>query len=304
VHSNNMRQDHSFVLGFVGLHLNISYVSGASLAADASPLEADVAREFTFVPTPGASSFAFNVQGMHAQLSFLTCSPIADELESRSPPPARSSYSYDEELAASTSDPLETKQHANEDDADDRSNLAIVGFILIVVGGTGGLIWYRRHLQAEVHGQRVGSRRLTTTDEIPTCEMCNKDDQSDATRSAKGWSIALELGSESYELDLAFSAATNPAELKHAIIEASLSQLGPEITPMSWLNGRLETMAVQFIDVEVTPHTHTNHESIGLQYTENVYIPLQGEAHTMLQSTEMDRLRSSHMLRVTQRTSR
>ena len=64
-------------------------------------------------------------------------------------------------------------------------------------------------------------------------------------------------------------------ELKQAIGEACLSNLGAEVVPMPWLQGELESMTVQFIDPE-------------------------GEVCTLSDRVDFDSLRSSKTLRVTQ----
>ena len=69
---------------------------------------------------------------------------------------------------------------------------------------------------------------------------------------ARCWTVRVELGfREPAQLRLPLATAPDPLELKHAILEACLSHLGPEITPVAWLNGRFDLMAVQYISTLV-----------------------------------------------------
>ena len=66
-------------------------------------------------------------------------------------------------------------------------------------------------------------------------------------------------------------------ELKQAIVEACLANLGPDGTPALWLEGDLDTMAVQFLDSET------------------------GSAVTLKESTDFGRILAARTVRVTKR---
>ena len=51
------------------------------------------------------------------------------------------------------------------------------------------------------------------------------------------------------------ASAASAAELKQAIVEACLSNLGADVTPAGWLEGQTASMAVQFLDPQGSVHT-------------------------------------------------
>ena len=72
----------------------------------------------------------------------------------------------------------------------------------------------------------------------------------------KKWMLSVELqGGEPFQLTLPMSAASSPLELKQAIAEACLANLGMEVTPESWQEDEeLDDMAVQLMDAKVRRH--------------------------------------------------
>ena len=73
------------------------------------------------------------------------------------------------------------------------------------------------------------------------------------------------------------AAVGSAYELKQAIVEACLANLGPDGTPALWLEGDLDTMAVQFLDSET------------------------GSAVTLKESTDFGRILAARTVRVTKR---
>lgn len=286
VRSNEMRHDFYFIVGFVGLYLNVSYVAGAKLIMEPPSIVAKVAREFVFVPEVGASSFAFNVGGLQAQPSFLACSSVTGP----SPPVPGATYSYDENLDASipataTRSKLQLRSQDTKQAAtlETTSDLVVVGLMLILLGGAGGLVWYCRNQGSGSRGQRVGLTGIATMDEVSvnhdnTIAVELTDAAHAPNNPMQSWCVRLELdGDDPYTTYLPHAMASDPIELKHALLEACVSNLGPDVIPTSWLNGRIDLMAVQFIGA-------------------------QGGAMTMTKNTEMADVQQSDMLRVTERS--
>jgi len=248
-----------------------------------------VAREFSFLPEAGTSSFAFNLEGEQAQLSFLTCRAIPSVVEVSEEPQSTQTYSYDAAAADGVEDDTTTAGHEPTPPGTDEtsSDLAYVGLFLIAVGGIGGFVWYRKNQRENARGHRVGSTGLAAMDDVGACHESAIDmELNDAARAAKlsegsaAWSIRLELSdSEPFALDLPLNSVSTSAELKQAILEACLSRLGPDVTPVSWLNGRFDLMAVQYVDAL-------------------------GTAQTVQPTTSIEEVRSSITLRVTERSDR
>ena len=65
--------------------------------------------------------------------------------------------------------------------------------------------------------------------------------------------LSVELqGGEPYQLTLPMSSASSPMELKQAIAEACLANLGMEVTPEAWMEEEeLDKMVVQILDARV-----------------------------------------------------
>jgi hypothetical protein len=61
--------------------------------------------------------------------------------------------------------------------------------------------------------------------------------------AVQSWRVSLELDGEAYKLDIPMAGIAALPDLKLAIFEATVSSLGPEVTPLPWLEGSLETMA-------------------------------------------------------------
>ena len=92
----------------------------------------------------------------------------------------------------------------------------------------------------------------------------------------KKWRVSVELGGTAFQVSVPMASAASAAELKQAIVEACLSNLGADVTPAGWLEGQTASMAVQFLDP-------------------------QGSVHTLKPTTDFGLLRSSRTLRVTAR---
>ena len=85
-----------------------------------------------------------------------------------------------------------------------------------------------------------------------------KDETSCSDRSAGvvgtaggQWTVSLELDGEAFRLRVPRRGVDSTSELKRAVVEQSLTTVGPEATPQPWLEGELSTMAIQFIHAEV-----------------------------------------------------
>ena len=74
-----------------------------------------------------------------------------------------------------------------------------------------------------------------------------------AKKTKKKWMLSVELqGGQPFQLTLPMSAASSPLELKQAIAEACLANLGMEVTPESWQEDEeLDDMLVQLMDAKV-----------------------------------------------------
>ena len=92
----------------------------------------------------------------------------------------------------------------------------------------------------------------------------------------KKWRVSVELSPQSCQVQVPMAAVGSAYELKQAIVEACLSNLGADVTPAGWLEGQTASMAVQFLDP-------------------------QGSVHTLKPTTDFGLLRSSRTLRVTAR---
>lgn len=73
--------------------------------------------------------------------------------------------------------------------------------------------------------------------------------------SNKKWSLLVQLNGESDQLVIPTSVASNCLELKEAICRACEENLGEDITPEEWMEGELDTMAVQFAQEDGKPMT-------------------------------------------------
>ena len=93
----------------------------------------------------------------------------------------------------------------------------------------------------------------------------------------KKWRVSVELSPQSCQVQVPMAAVGSAYELKQAIVEACLANLGPDGTPALWLEGDLDTMAVQFLDSET------------------------GSAVTLKESTDFGRILAARTVRVTKR---
>ena len=76
-----------------------------------------------------------------------------------------------------------------------------------------------------------------------------------SAKKEKTWKVSIELdGGLTYQLAVPMSAS-GAAELKRAIVNECLLNLGDDLTPRSWLVGQLDTMAVQYIGPKGEPKT-------------------------------------------------
>ena len=78
-----------------------------------------------------------------------------------------------------------------------------------------------------------------------------------AKKTKTKWMLSVELqGGQPFQLTLPVSAASSPLELKQAIAEVCLANLGMEVTPESWQEDEeLDDMAVQLMDAKVRRRT-------------------------------------------------
>ncbi|KAL1525935.1 hypothetical protein AB1Y20_020761 [Prymnesium parvum] len=170
VQSKRMREDHQFVVGFVGLQMAVSHVAGASFIMDYPSAIMGVAHEYAFVPEAGALSFAFTVRGSDVFPSFCSCrltnvpSTPASNVESQ----------HDMEQAVPTEAERENphpllenhdqQQYSSQQPrAVDMTLIIIVGCVLLTLGIAAGAAWYYRTRCAD--GHHVGSIRSTAIDD-------------------------------------------------------------------------------------------------------------------------------------------
>jgi hypothetical protein len=243
---------------------------------------------------------------------------IPSVVEVSEEPQSTQTYSYDAAAADGVEDDTTTAGHEPTPPGTDEtsSDLAYVGLFLIAVGGIGGFVWYRKNQRENARGHRVGSTGLAAMDDVGACHESAIDmELNDAARAAKlsegsaAWSIRLELSdSEPFALDLPLNSVSTSAELKQAILEACLSRLGPDVTPVSWLNGRFDLMAVQYVDALVRaatpiPPLRLAHRKCDLHHLLIARVS-QGTAQTVQPTTSIEEVRSSITLRVTERSDR
>ena len=94
------------------------------------------------------------------------------------------------------------------------------------------------------------------------------------------WKVSVELNGAAFQVSVPVASASSPAELKQSIAEVCLVNLGPGVTPVQWLEGHTDTLAVQYLD------------------------RASGAAKTMKPHTSISDLAASRTLRVTMRGTR
>lgn len=89
-----------------------------------------------------------------------------------------------------------------------------------------------------------------TMDDNPPPKPQSKQDRSEAA-SRRAWAVRVEMCGAMYTLRVNHSAAKNAAQLKQAIARACTATLGYEVMPAPWLEGDVDTMSIEYFDMEV-----------------------------------------------------
>lgn len=144
----------------------------------------------------------------------------------------------------------------------DNLTLAIIGFVLVLVGGVGKLRYSRtssmrmpikRVKLASSDDQAVFDDSVGSSSKRGEVSKC-------AGNSTKKCRVELELEHldvQSFYLPLSV-VRLGSAALKEAILEACFAHIGPEGIPASWAEGDLHRMVVQFDEeVRIVPSNDT-----------------------------------------------
>ena len=115
---------------------------------------------------------------------------------------------------------------------------------------------------------------MTSLHAFHTCAVSSQSHRHDSTYSPGSMSAGTRTLSRIVTVVGQLGSAY---ELKQAVVEACLANLGPDGTPALWLEGDLDTMAVQFLDSET------------------------GSAVTLKESTDFGRILAARTVRVTKR---
>ena len=101
--------------------------------------------------------------------------------------------------------------------------------------------------------------------EDPDLDPVNGGAKASGAKKTKGkWKLSIELQGEPFTLTLPMTAASHPNELKQAIAEACVANLGAEVTPQPWLEDDLSSMTVQLLDDFGEPLTMREHTDFKL----------------------------------------
>ena len=327
-------------VGLSGREVEVEHLSHATLMP-AVQMDAD-ATTFSFSLQPAAASFTFEAHGLDLTLATIDCRDpsteqlAAEAISSRASPPPRqeekaptlSSYDsagsdmdydmdydsdtgsdYDDQggLAANTASSASAHAKVPHDgrrpplpgEPAPPTSAPTVALLagLVFLGLAGGLWWKSKSRSHRGYGStmRTNSKVVSAEETIGSMACCSMDDESCSTwedetppprasseapsTEGKKWKVSVELdGGLSYQLAVPMSAVGS-TELKHAIVAECLSSLGADLTPGTWLGGQLDTMAVQ-------------------------YIGAKGEPKTVKETSDFASVRSSRVLRVTQRAAR
>lgn len=161
--------------------------------------------------------------------------------------------------------------------------------------GLAGFLWWRtkaRSHQGYGTTTRTNSKVVSAEESVDGMACCSMNvgdtgweavtppsraSTAASAKKEKTWKVSIELdGGLTYQLAVPMSAS-GAAELKRAIVNECLLNLGDDLTPRSWLVGQLDTMAVQ-------------------------YIGPKGEPKTLKDTSDFASVRGSRVLRVTQRS--
>ena len=315
-------------VGFSGREVEVDRLSHVTLMPTVE-MSAD-ATTFSFSLQPDAASFTFEAHGMDLKLATLNCRDNPAEVRatalqssSRSPPPplqhettptlssydstssdldyADSDYSsdYDDQGGSVESTAVEADTNAlnSHQQATLPTSAPTVALMvgLVFFGLAGSLWWKSKSRSHRGYGttMRTNSKVVSADEEMvggmACCSIESSAWEADTPppralsktplTMGKTWKVSVELdGGISYQLAVPMSAV-GPTELKHAIVTECLSNLGADLTPGTWLAGQLDTMAVQ-------------------------YISAKGEPKTVKDTSDFASVRTSRVLRVTQRASR
>lgn len=304
-------------VGLSGREVEVAHVTYATLQP-AVQMSAD-ATTFSFVlqQAGGLSdqAFEFEAHGMHIELASLDCRARPETNAAPSalspPPPAQnrnSEYSYDASSPYGEDgsyDSYDEKQHAPapasiahaspsqggmgsaatiKEQPSGGGSMGVMAGALLLVACIGVFLKYRI-FDARPQGYGSTSAKVASAEEmapgapLDSGEPAVKAPREASSKKEKTWKVSVELdGGLSYQLAIPASAS-NPSQLKQAVVAECVRNLGMDLTPEPWISGQLEAMAVQ-------------------------YIGPKGEPKTVKGTTDFDAVRASRVLRVTQRASR
>jgi len=307
-------------VGLSGREVEVGHVAYATVQP-AVQMSAD-ATTFSFVLQQAAGlsdqAFQFEAHGLNIELASLDCrarpeTHTAPSALSPPPPASGASQSRSSEYSYDTSDPYgedgpydsyDEKHHAPAQSTSSSSahepvapatikeqpsgggSMGMMAGALLLVVGIGVFLKYRiLDARPQGYGRTEGtSAKVVSAEEMAPCGPLDSSEPAlnmpkETSKKEKTWKVSVELdGGLSYQLAIPASAS-NPTQLKQAIVAECVRNLGMDLTPESWLSGQLDAMAVQ-------------------------YIGPQGEPKTVKETTDFGAVRTSRVLRVTQRASR
>ena len=270
--------DREVTVGIRGEQLEATHVQHATLKQSLQEFE-DYA-EFTFLPEE-AQTFDFNVDGTSdigvILLSTLSCQAVGKPRPPppppRPPPPPPSPgesyevyYTYDGEI-------VEPGQAASRGGGGG-GGMVMVAVLLPLLALGAGCFVFRKKLAAALGPvsaataptakRRYQAQEMEDAEE-PDADSVNGGAKASSAKKTKGkWTLSIELRGEPFTLTLPMTAASHPDELKQAIAEACVANLGAEVTPQPWLEDDLSSMTVQLLDDVGEPMTMREHTDFKL----------------------------------------
>ena len=128
--------------------------------------------------------------------------------------------------------------------------------LLLAIGAALGFV--KREALADVMNKRfAGSGQVLVASEDREEEDesgadCAPENSASGRASgggAKKWKVTVELGGETVKLTVAKGSVQSPDELRQAILESCLANLGADVVPSPWLN-EYEGLLIQYLDDE------------------------------------------------------
>ena len=181
------------------------------------------------------------------------------------------SYSYEGAMSKISQDAGQARPSMSATSATGDAATSSLGSLMLVLGAitlAGGVAYMRRDAlqerffpssspKAVVLAQFDG--RSSVSSAAPTAKPRNDIEHAKPQRAAtasgpktkRKWKVTLDLGGNPWSVAVAKGSASGVDDLKQAIYEACLANIGADQLPAEWLDGDLDDMQVQFLDVEV-----------------------------------------------------